>query len=341
MTKPFNSHKYIEKQFSEISERLNKFPNGKLYFEIGGKFLFDRHAASVLPGFDPESKIKIIQKVAKEFDIIFCINSQEIESGRVWEADKTYEQSLFSMIEELEKKDLPKPKIAINLYKDEPKTLEIIAKLEEQGYKTYKRHFINGYPENVKLINSPSGFGKDDYIKTDSNFVVVIGLGSNSGKMSTCLGQVYHDRQLGMDSGYAKYETFPIWNLPLDHPVNLAYEAATVDIGDNNVYDHFHQEAYGEKSVNYNRDVEAFPILKNLIAEVASPENYMHNYKSPTDMGISNAKVGIEDKVAVKQAAIAEIKARIERYTKEVNEGNGKPEWVERCEELLRKAEAK
>jgi uncharacterized protein (UPF0371 family) len=334
---PFNAQKYFRLQTDAIKERLSKFP-GKLYFEIGGKFANDEHAARVLPGFDPKVKVKILKNLHIPLDIIFCINSKDIKEGRVWKNGESYEETILKRLGEFVKLGFPKPLIVINLYEDEPKTKAFEKLLFSKGYIVYKRYFIPDYPNNLDLIASEKGFGKDDYIKTENKLVIVMGAGSLSGKMSTCLGQVYRDTLKELDSGYTKYETFPIWNLPLQHPVNLAYEAATADIGDYNVYDHFYEEAYRKKAVNYNRDVEAFPIIRDILDKIISKENFMRTYKSPTDMGISTAGFCIEDDRAIRSAAIEEIKRRIEEYRALVHVGRGNKESVERCEKLLKKA---
>lgn len=209
--------------------------------------------------------------------------------------------------------------------------------LHAKGYKTYLRYVIAGYPEPQKVV-SEEGYAKDEYIPTTSPLVLVIGPASNSGKMSTCLGQIYHDQKQGKDSGYAKYELFPIWNLPLKHPVNLAYEAATADIGDFNLYDYHHENAYRIDAVNYNRDVDAFPIITGLLKGIIPKTNYMQTYKSPTDMGMNKAGYAITNDKVVAQASIEEIERRKEWFSEQVKEGRGEQKWVQRCEELLDEA---
>jgi len=337
MKTPFNAKTYFKLQSDAIKDRLSKF-KGKLYFEIGGKFMADEHAARVLPGFDPEVKIHITRQLRIPLEILFCVSSKDIKVGRIWKNGETYEQTVLKRLDEISSIGFPTPHIVINLYENEPKTRSFEKKLEKKGYHIYKRYFIEGYPEELDRISGEKGFGKDEYIETTKNLIIVVGAGSQSGKMSTCLGQVYYDALHQIDSGYAKYETFPIWNLPLEHPVNLAYEAATADIGDFNVYDRFHEDAYHQKAVNYNRDVEAFDIIKEILNTIIPADNYMREYKSPTDMGISNAGFCIEDDNAVRAAAIAEIKRRIKEYGDLVRSGRGKREWVTRCRELLVKA---
>ncbi len=335
----FDGEKYISLQTEKIKERLSKFPNGKLYFEIGGKFLNDEHASRVLPGFDPQSKIKTLQNFHAEFGIIFCISSPDVQAGRVWKVGEDYSQSLWKGLQAIADAGLPKPVIAVNLYDHEPATDILITELNTKGFDTFLRYKILNYPHDVDEIVGPNGFGKDEYMSLPEHLIVVTGLGSDCGKMSTCLGQIYLDKFRGIDSGYAKYETFPIWNLPLEHPVNLAYEAATADIGDYNVIDTFYHSDSGEQAVNYNRDVDAFPVLAKIIARIVAPDNFMHAYLSPTDMGINMTKAGIIDDKAIIAAATAEIRNRLDIYQEMVAAGTGKPEWVERCAELLQKAE--
>lgn len=300
--------------------------------------MYDAHAKRVLPGFDPKAKIKVLNKLQKNFDIIVCLNSPDIQNHRIWKRGETYQESALKFLKKIEKETGIKPQISINLFAEEPDTIDFIKVLNNKTFKTYLRYPIEGYPNKIELVVSEQGYGRDEYIPLKHNFIVIVGLGSNSGKMSTCLGQIYHDEKHGLDSGYAKYETFPIWNLPIDHPVNIAYEAATADIGDKNVYDIFHEKAYGIKAVNYNRDLDAFPILKRMIDSIVCPANFMNNYHSPTDMGINMAKEGFVDEKAIIQASIREIERRIERYSNEVKEGFGEQIWVTHCEEYLRKA---
>lgn len=337
MKTPFNAEKYFEIQSKAINERLSKF-KGKLYLEIGGKFIRDEHASRVLPGFDAGVKVGIVKELGVPFEILFCISSKDIKEGRTWKNGESYEQTIRKRLKEIREIGFPQPHIVINLYEAEPKTLDFEKVLNEEGYSLHRRYYIEGYPTNLDRIASDKGFGNDEHVDTTKGLVVVIGAGSQSGKMSTCLGQVYHDTLRQIDAGYAKYETFPIWNLPIDHPVNLAYEAATADIGDFNVYDRFHEEAYHEKAVNYNRDVEAFVIIKDILDRIVSENNYMRAYKSPTDMGISNAGFCIEDDEAVRAASIAEIKRRIREYGEMVRSGRGNREWIVRCRELLDRA---
>ncbi|GAB4163422.1 MAG: hypothetical protein Fur003_6060 [Candidatus Dojkabacteria bacterium] len=244
------------------------------------------------------------------------------------------------MIQELEKALGIKPKIAINLCTStlEKSVEEFISQLNELGYKTYKRYVIEGYPRETNKVVSEKGYGSDEYIPISKPLVIVTGAASNSGKMSTCLGQIYHDQQKGISSGYAKYETFPIWTLPLEHPVNLAYEAATADIGDYNMIDTYHLEAYGQRSVNYNRDVEAFEIIQLLSDKIVERSNFMRNYRSPTDMGINHAGFAITDDEVVCIASLREIKRRANWYSEIAARGQGTMETIQKCLEIEKKA---
>lgn len=335
----FDSFTYQRQQTEAIIERLSHFPQGKLYLEIGGKFLFDPHAARVLPGFDPAIKLKIVQNLTSDYEVIFCVNADDIASDRQLSSKiDSYTETTILMIQNYQK--VLKKRISIAINKVSPKnceTVEIYKKrLEARGFTAYLRFAILGYP-NPDIVLSPEGYQKDEYIPTSAPLVLVLGAASGSGKMSTCLGQLYHDHQHGQKSGYAKYELFPIWNLPLNHPVNLAYESATVDIGDYNLIDPFHLQAYGTEVVNYNRDVDAFPIVRELANRIVSADNFMRTYKSPTDMGISKAGFSITNDENVKKAAIAEISRRIEWFKALAEAGKGQWEWVKRCEEIFNK----
>nr|MDD3719996.1 DUF1846 family protein [Candidatus Gracilibacteria bacterium] len=336
----FDGNKYIKLQSEKILERILKF-NGKLYLEIGGKFMFDAHASRVLPGFKPESKKIIFESFKNQADILFCVNSDDIINNRqITNENINYNKHIKESINDIEKNIGIKPKIVINKI-DLNLDLTKIEKFQKEfvtfGYEVFKRYKIEGYPKNVTKILSKDGYGKDEYIKTSKNLILVTGIASNSGKMSTCLGQLYLDNINGVNSGYAKYETFPVWNLDINHPINLAYEAATADIGDYNIYDEKHKENYGIKSVNYNRDVEAFNIIKLFTDKFISKENYIYNYKSPTDMGISNAGFCIIDDKVCSIASLEEIKRRKIWYQEMVNRGEGKELWVRKCENLEKK----
>lgn len=317
----FDGAKYIELQASAIRERMNQF-KGRLYLEIGGKFLYDPHAARVLPGFDPESKKKIFGLLAADADVIFCMNYKDIIADRqLTNEDVDYVSSCKNMVERINAVLGIKPMIAVNMIPHDQKNSSGMIRLMSTfaGYDIFRRYMMDGYPHDTAKVLSKNGYGKDEYIPTTKKLVIVTGAASNSGKMSTCLGQIYHEFTHGTDSGYAKYETFPIWNLPLEHPINLAYEAATIDIGDYNIYDPFHEKAYAIKSVNYNRDVEAFDIVKNLADNFLPATNPTRKYQSPTDMGINMAGSAITNDENCCKASIEEISRRKERYTEIVN----------------------
>ncbi len=336
----FDSNKYIELQSNAIKERVGKFHKGKLYLEIGGKFLFDPHAQRVLPGFNPYSKVLIFKHLDINFDLIFCINAKDIVGNRML-SNKwiSYMDYVLQMLKDFEDTLGKKPQISINLISKENESLieEAIKRLEKLDYKISKRYQIEGYPKSNKVL-SKQGYGTDDYIHTESNLVLVVGAASNSGKMSTCLGQIYLDSLNGKDSGYAKYETFPIWNLELNHPINLAYEAATIDIGDYNVIDAYHKDSYGIDAVNYNRDVDAFVIVEELAWQFLPEDNFVRSYKSPTDMGISKAGFAITDDSVVSIAAYREILRRKGWYEQMIARGEGDAVWIKKIEKLEVKA---
>ncbi|MBI2356968.1 DUF1846 family protein [Candidatus Dojkabacteria bacterium] len=336
----FDNSKYRDAQQNALKERISKFDSGRLYLEIGGKFLHDPHASRVLPGFIPEVKIEIFKNIGIPFDIVFCINAKDLKTNRFLKSDDTsYIAYTDRMIADYEKQFSQKPFICLNLINEDNRVLamEYRVRMEGLGFKVFNRYFIEGYPNAEKVV-SADGYGKDEYIPNLSKLVLVVGVASNSGKMSTCLGQIYHDKQRGEDSGYAKYETFPIWNLPINHPVNLAYEAATVDIGDFNMIDKYHLYNHNVTAVNYNRDVAAFGIVESIIKEIVNGENFISTYKSPTDMGVNMAKEGITDDEVVAVAGYNEIMRRKAWYY-ELREKNPQAQkWSERCDEIGKKA---
>ncbi|MCH2188903.1 DUF1846 domain-containing protein [Candidatus Gracilibacteria bacterium] len=337
----FDGEKYIALQSKAIKERIQKF-DGKLYLEIGGKFLHDPHASRVLPGFFADSKKRIFETFAGDCDIIFCMNAPDILSNRPLSSeDISYTDTVESMLSDIRSQLGVLPKISINRVSSDMLSYmqEYQARLKDLGYEAYLRYEIAGYPENIKNIVGPEGYVKDDTIPTKHSLVLVTGAASNSGKMSTCLGQMYHDYKQGIESGYAKYETFPVWDLPLEHPVNLAYEAATADIDDHNMMDPYHEKHYGIQSVNYNRDVEAFEIVMHLAKQCLPESNPSRSYLSPTDMGISMAGACITDESLVKQACLEEIHRRASWYQQMLDRGQGENVWVERCQNLIKKLE--
>jgi len=336
----FDNNKYKELQTQAIIERAAHFKNGTLYLEIGGKFLHDPHATRVLAGFQPDIKLDIIKDISLKYEVIFCINANDIKNNRsLSNLQTSYKDTIFSMLEEYKNALNTDISVSINLVSQENISIveEFREDLKKRGYSGYKRYAIEGYPDVEKVLGT-NGYAKDEYIPHNAPLVLVLGAASNSGKLSTCLGQLYQDTQKGLTSGYAKYELFPIWNLPLNHPINLAYEAATADIGDYNAIDEFHKKAYGISAVNYNRDIDAFPIVSALANRVVTAENFIKTYKSPTDMGLNQAGYAITNNALLCKTAEEEIIRRKEWYTQLLTEGRGKQEWVEKCNFLLVKA---
>lgn len=337
----FDTQKYYQLQKQGILERLEKFKAGRLYLEIGGKFLYDPHAARVLPGFDPYIKQKIIADLHEMSEIIYAVDWDAIISDRQMKnVEQSYQSSVIEGLQGF-KDNLNIPtKIAINRCRkiDNPIVEDFIVKLHELGYETYKRYYIPNYPKDIATILSGNGFGGDKHIPVTKPLVLLTSPGSNSGKMSTALGQIYLDQEQGVQSGYAKYELFPIWNLSIKHPVNLAYEASTADIGDFNVPDLNHKNTYGIEATSYNRDFESFNILKDLANKFVSHDNHIKNYLSTTDMGINYAGFAITDDKVVSLASLEEIKRRTVWYQEIVNRGDGKLNWVIKCQQLERDA---
>lgn len=329
----FDNEKYLNEQSDAIRERIGKFHN-KLYLEFGGKLLFDYHASRVLPGFDPNVKMRLLQKLKDQADIILCIFAGDIERKKV-RADFgiTYDSDALKLIDDLRDWGLNPCGIVITRYEEQPAAVSFKQRLERRKIPVYTHRYTRGYPTDVDLIVSKEGYGANPYIKTEKPLVVVTGPGPGSGKLATCLSQLYHDYVRGVESGYAKFETFPIWNIPLKHPVNVAYEAATADLKDFNQIDPFHLEAYGKTTINYNRDVEVFPVVKRILEKITGSESM---YKSPTDMGVNRAGFGIVDDDAVRAAAGQEIIRRRFRYMCEYVMGLADKDTVERAELLMR-----
>jgi len=328
----FDNKKYLKEQTEAILERAAKY-NNKLYLEFGGKLLFDYHASRVLPGFDPNVKMRLLQKLKDKIDIILCIYAGDIERKKV-RADFgiTYDADALKLIDDLKDWGLSIRAIVITRFENQPAATIFKKKLERQNIKVYTHKYTKGYPTDIDLIVSDEGYGANEYIETKNPIVVVTGPGPGSGKLATCLSQFYHDHKKGIKSGYAKFETFPIWSIPLNHPVNVAYEAATADIGDFNMIDPFHLEAYEKKSVNYNRDVESFPVLKRILAKIEQTQSI---YNSPTDMGVNRAGFGISDDDIVQHASKQEVIRRYFRYGCEYIMGFVDRETVQRVELLM------
>ena len=302
--KGFSNELYVEKQAHEIKERIAKF-DGKLYLEFGGKLFDDFHASRVLPGFEPDAKIKLLQALSEDTEIIFCISADDIEKTKV-RADLgiSYDMDILRLTDEFKEMGISVNGVVLTRYNHQSAADNFIAKLSNLGIKSYKHYSIPNYPRDVKTIVSDEGYGKNDFVETTKPLVVITAPGPGSGKLAVCLSQVYHEHKRGRFAGYAKFETFPVWNLPLKHPVNLAYEAATADLMDVNMIDPFHLEAYGKTTVNYNRDVEAFPIVKTILKNITGDENF---YRSPTDMGVNMVGNAIIDDEACRYASQQEI----------------------------------
>jgi uncharacterized protein (UPF0371 family) len=328
----FDNEKYITQQTESILKRVAKFHN-KLYLEFGGKLLYDYHAARVLPGYDPNVKMRLIQELKDRADILLCIYAGDIERKKI-RADFgiTYDSDAMKLIDDLRGWNIGVMGVVITRFENQPSAILFKNKLERRGIRVFTHRFTKGYPTNVDLIVSDEGYGANEHIPTDKPLVIVTGPGPGSGKLATCLSQLYHDYKRGVKSGYAKFETFPIWNLPLKHPVNVAYEAATADIRDFNQIDPLHLEAYGEAWVNYNRDVEVFPVLKRILEKITGEASF---YKSPTDMGVNRAGFAITNDDVTKEASKQEIIRRYFRYRCEYAMGFSDKETVQRVELFL------
>lgn len=309
MKQGFDSQKYLEEQSKFILERVNNFD--KLYLEFGGKLIFDMHAKRCLPGFDENAKIKLLQKLKDKLEVIIAFYAGDIERNKIrGDFGISYDMDVLKLIDDLRTNGLEINSVVITRYENQPAATVFINKLEQMGIKVYKHRPTKGYPTDVDTIVSDEGYGQNPYIETTKEIVVVTAPGPGSGKLATCLSQLYHENKLGRKVGYSKFETFPVWNMPLKHPLNIAYEAATVDLKDVNLVDSFHLEAYNEVTVNYNRDIETFPVLKRIIEKITGEESM---YKSPTDMGVNRIQFGITDDEVIKEASRQEI---IRRYFK-------------------------
>lgn len=328
----FDSEQYLKEQSDYILERADAC-DGRLYLEFGGKLVLDYHAARVLPGFDPHAKVKLLHRIREQTDIILCIFAGDIERKKM-RADFgiTYDVDVLRIIDELTDWELNVAAVVITRYDEQPAAVQFKNRMERRGIRIYTHRATKGYPTDVDMIASEQGYGANPYIDVTRPVVVVTAPGPGSGKMATCLSQIFHDHGQGRQSGYAKFETFPIWNLPLKHPVNVAYEAATADLGDVNMVDPFHLEATGEGAVNYNRDIEIFPVLKRILERVTEAES---PYQSPTQMGVNRAGFAIRDDAIVRAAATQEVIRRYFRYRCEHAMGFAQPETVERITLLL------
>ena len=329
----FDNDKYLKLQSQKIKERISLFGE-KLYLEFGGKLFDDHHASRVLPGFAPDSKIKMLIELKNEAEIIISINTNDIEKNKVrGDLGITYDLDVLRLIDAFRGYGLYVGAVVMSRYKPNPVAEAFREKLENLGIKVYRHYSIEGYPHNIPYILSDEGFGQNEYVKTSRSLVIVTAPGPGSGKMATCLSQIYHESKMGIKSGYAKFETFPVWNMPLSHPVNLAYEAATADLADVNMIDPFHLEAYGETAVNYNRDVEVFPVLRAMFKGILGE----CPYKSPTDMGVNMVGNCVFDDGAVAAAARQEIVRRYFGALSNRRKGSGSDTEIHKIELIMQK----
>lgn len=334
MKKAFSNELYVELQSKHIQERIQQFDN-KLYLEFGGKLFDDNHASRVLPGFEPDSKLKMLLTLKDKVEVIIAVCAKDLERRKVRsDLDISYDDEVFRLIDEYHRVGLYVGSVTITQYQHQNAADTFKKKLENRGIKVFIQYPIEGYPHDVDYIISNEGFGKNDYIETSKPLVVVTAPGPGSGKMATCLSQLYHEHLHGVNAGYAKFETFPIWNLPLKHPVNLAYEAATVDLNDVNMIDPFHLEKYGETTVNYNRDIEIFPVLNAMFKKIFGESPYA----SPTDMGVNMAGYAIIDDEAAKDASCREIVRRYYHAQVDYVMGKINMKSLEKCKMLLSQA---
>jgi uncharacterized protein (UPF0371 family) len=334
----FDNEKYLEEQTESILGRVSRF-NQKLYLEFGGKILYDYHASRVLPGFDPNVKMRLLQKLKDNLDVILCINAGDIDRKKV-RADFgiTYDVDALKTIDDFREWDIEITAVVITRYQNQPTATTFKNKLELRGVKVYLHYPTKGYPTDIDQIVSDEGYGANEYIETTKSIVVVTGPGPGSGKLATCLCNLYHEYKQGIKAGYAKFETFPIWDLPRDHMVNIAYEAATVDLRDEVMIDPYHLKIYNKHVVNYNRDIEAFHLLKRIIEKITGGESM---YQSPTDMGVNRASSGIVDDKVISEAAKQEIIRRYFRSTVEYYIGIAEKDSLLHAEKILEKSGAK
>lgn len=334
----FDNERYLSEQSASIIERAEKFGN-KLYLEFGGKLVFDYHAARILPGFDSNVKMRLLQKLKERSEVVICLFAGDIERRKV-RADFgiTYDADTLKLIDDLRAWGIEIHSVVVTRFDDQAVVKQFITSLQRREIRVYTHRATKGYPTDVDLIVSDKGYGANEYIETEKPIVVVAAPGPGSGKLGTCLSQLYHEHKRGVHAGYAKFETFPIWNLPLKHPVNIAYEAATADLGDFNQVDPFHLKAYGKTSINYNRDVEIFPVVKRILERIMGAESV---YQSPTDMGVNRAGFAISNDEAVRDAATQEVIRRYFRYNCEYVMGLTNKETVQRVELLMKELNVK
>ena len=334
VTTAFDNDLYIQSQSAHIRSRIEQF-GGKLYLEFGGKLYDDNHASRVLPGFKPDSKLQMLLQLKDKVEMVIAINTADIEKNKVrGDLGITYDRDVIRLIDIFRGFGLYVGSVVLTRYNEQPTAKAFQERLESMGLKVYHHYQIPGYPANIPYIVSDEGYGRNDFIETTRELVVVTAPGPGSGKLATCMSQLYHEHKRGVKAGYAKFETFPVWNLPLNHPVNLAYEAATADLSDVNMIDPFHLEAYGQTTVNYNRDVEAFPVLVTMFERILGK----CPYKSPTDMGVNMVGNCIVDDAAAREASCQEILRRYYDALADQKQGKASDEQVFKLELLMKKA---
>ncbi|MCF0193294.1 MAG: DUF1846 domain-containing protein [Prevotella sp.] len=334
MIKGFDNDAYLRTQSQHIKERIAQFGD-KLYLEFGGKLFDDFHASRVLPGFEPDSKIRMLTQLKDDAEVIIAINAADIEKNKVrGDLGITYDMDVLRLIDAFRGYGLYVSSVVLTRFTGQANAIIYQQKLESLGLKVYRHYPIDGYPHNIQKIVSEEGYGKNEFVETTRQLVVVTAPGPGSGKMATCLSQLYHENKRGVKAGYAKFETFPIWNIPLKHPVNIAYEAATADLNDMNMIDSFHLEAYGKTTINYNRDMEIFPVLNAMMEQILGKSPY----KSPTDMGVNMAGNCIVNDMVTCQAGKDEIVRRYYKTLVEVRKGNADQSQVDKIEILMNQA---
>jgi len=338
--KGFDTKEYLAIQVKKILERVSLFD--KLYLEFGGKLYYDYHASRVLPGFAIDTKIQMLRKLGDKIEIVHCISARDIERRKIRrDFGLTYEDQTLKDIKDLRELGLEVSAVVINRFSNEWTAKKFKQKLENRGIRVFIHYEIPNYPIDLDFVVSEKGYGKQEYADTEKKIIVVTAPGPGSGKMSFCMAQIFQDRKRGIKSGFAKFETFPIWNLEFNHPVNVAYEAATADIGDYNIVDPFHKAAYGITAINYNRDVENFAIMKKIIEKMVDKKDALAKYKSPTDMGVNMAKEGIIDDDVVRETSTQEIIRRYFRYHREFIEGDTTHNTLERMNKIMKKVDVK
>jgi uncharacterized protein (UPF0371 family) len=336
----FDTKKYLNAQIRKILDRVSLFD--KLYLEFGGKLRYDYHASRVLPGFDVDTKVKMLRRMGKKIEIVQCVSAKDIEGRKIRrDFGLAYDDQTLKDINDLRETGLEVSAVVINRFNNELTAKKFKQKLQNRRMRVFIHHEIPSYLKDLDFVISDEGYGKQEHVGTEKKIVVVTAPGPGSGKFSFCMAQIYNDRKRGVKSGFAKFETFPVWNLSFNHPVNVAYEAATADIGDYNIVDPFHKEEYGIAAINYSRDVKNFAIMKKIIDKVVDRDDPMAKYKSPTDMGVNMVKEGIIDDDVVREASKEEIVRRYFRYHREFVEGNALYDTLERIEKIVEKAGVK